>query len=88
MPRHGSKSKLEVINTMNGLKKLFGDIFVAVGAAFLILSVFLAVIFMLSSLPEANPYVAALVSALLFGFFIAGGVLFFVGVVLERRRQT
>ncbi len=72
---------------MGGIRSLFGDIFVAVGASFLVLSLFLAAIFLISSLPEANPYVAALVSALLFAFFIAGGVLFFVGVIIERKKR-
>ncbi len=70
---------------MSNVRSYFGDIFVAIGASFLVLSVLLAAIFFIAALPEANPYVAALASILLVGFFVAGGVVFLMGVVIEKR---
>lgn len=73
---------------MSRVRRYFGDAFVAIGASFLVLSVLLAAVFFIAALPEANPYVAALASFLLIGFFIAGGVVFVMGVLLERGERA
>ncbi len=69
------------------LRQFFSDVFVAIGVSFLALSILIAMLLIIAGLPETNPYVGAVLTFLLISFFIAGGIVFFVGVVMEKREK-
>ncbi|MDZ4247316.1 MAG: hypothetical protein U1D67_09385 [Dehalococcoidia bacterium] len=73
---------------MNRFREFFSDVFVATGASFLLLSIIGTVLLLIAGLPGNNPYVGAILTFLLFSFFIAGGVVFFLGVIIERKDKT
>ncbi|MBI4333433.1 MAG: hypothetical protein HY673_19380 [Chloroflexi bacterium] len=73
---------------LRSFREFFSDVFVAIGISFLALSVLVALLLVIAGLPETNPYVGAILTFLLIGFFIAGGIVFFVGVIMERKDKT
>ncbi|MBI2934237.1 MAG: hypothetical protein HYY29_01580 [Chloroflexi bacterium] len=72
---------------LHPVREFFSDAFVAIGVSFLVLSILIAAWLIVAGLPETNPYVGAILSFLLISFFIAGGIVFFVGVIMEKRQE-
>jgi len=73
---------------MHRVREFFSDVFVAIGVSFLALSVLIALLLIIAGLPETNPYVGAILTFLLISFFIAGGIVFVAGVVMERKDRA
>lgn len=73
---------------LHRVREFFSDVFVAIGVSFLALSVLITIFLLIAGLPETNPYVGAILTFLLISFFIAGGIVFVVGVVMERKDRA
>ncbi len=74
--------------SLRPLREFFSDIFVAIGISFLVLSILIAILLVIAGLPQTNPYVGAILTFMLIAFFIAGGIVFVVGVVMETKDET
>lgn len=60
------------------------DVFIGLGAAFILLSLIIATLFFAFPLPESNTYIGGLLGILLALFFVGGAVLFIIGIFTER----
>ncbi|MBI2907846.1 MAG: hypothetical protein HYX92_09345 [Chloroflexi bacterium] len=67
------------------MRELFGDALVAIGASLLVMSLAVVLFILVAALPETNPYMGVVLLILMPAIFIAGGVVFVVGLVLERK---
>lgn len=67
------------------MRELFGDVLVAIGASLLVLSLVVVLFIVVAALPETNPYMGVVLLILMPVIFVAGGVVFLAGLILERR---
>ena len=67
---------------MKALRKYI-DVFIGLGAAFLVLSILIAVLFFAFPVPEGNSYIGGILAILLAVFFLGGLFMFVTGVFLE-----
>ena len=72
---------------MRWVRDMFSDLLVATGAAIVVFSIVVVVLILVMAVPTGNPYIGFFTFILLPALAMTGGMVFFFGVLLGRRRS-